>query len=203
MLLLFTGCEGPSNIGKKDRLRLDRIATIYEEGDTARAIIELENYLSTFPGDELAWTILGHAYQDNGRIDEAQTAYESALAIDPKQFQAITGLGIVHRKRGNYDAAMEAYERALEVDESYAQAYSSMTTIALIRREDQKALEYARKGYDLDKTHPVIAANLAIAYHYNDDSVNRDKFTRIAERLGYANVAILHQIYSGQMTVRD
>jgi hypothetical protein len=78
-----------------------------------------------------------------------------------------------------------------------------MTTIALKQKQDKKALEFAKKGYELDKTDPVIAANLAIAYHYNNDKVNRDKLTQTAKELGYAKVDTLLKIYSGELTVRD
>ena len=201
-LVVLLGCEVKSNT-QGNQARLDRIAGIYEQGDTTTAIAELETYLAAFPRDELAWTIIGHVYQDEDRLDESQSAYESALAIDPRQFQAITGLGVVHRKRGDYDAAMQSYQRALEIEPNYAEAYSSMTTIALKRNDDPKALEYAKKGYDLDQSNPIIAANLAVAYHYNGDIENRDKLTRIAQRLGYDNVAGLHRIYSGEFTIRD
>lgn len=202
-LLAFIGCNGLSNLAKQDRVRLERIAEQVEKGDTASAITELEDYLTVYPQDDLAWTILGRVYVDVDRLDEALNAYESAIAINPRQFQAITGSGIVHRKRGDNDAAMEAYKKAVQIDPNYGHAYSSMAIIALKRNEDKKALRYARRGYDLDKSDPVIAANLAVAYHYNDDSENRDKFTGIAEQLGYANVDVLQQIYSGEMSVRD
>lgn len=203
MLLMFIGCDNSIIQSPDDAERLDLIAAIYEKGDMDRAVIELESYLKTYPNDSLAWVILGNAHSTKERVDEAQLAYETALKINPQQFQALTGLGIIHRMRGDYDAAMKAYEQALEIDGTYAQAYSSMTTIALKRLEDAKALEYALKGYNLDKTDPIIAANLAVAYHYNNDIANRDKFAQIAEQLGYANMEKLQQIFSGEMTVRD
>lgn len=203
VLIVIAGCYGAPTTDEEDRIRLDQIANLYGQGDTTRAIVELEEYLATFPGDSIAWTILGHALEDEGRPDEAQIAYESALKINPRQFEAITGLGIVHRGRGNYDAAMTCYERALEIDQGYAQAYTSMATIALKKNEDARALVYAKIGYDIDKTDPVIAANLAIAYHYNDDYENRDKLTRIAEQLGYDNTDGLQGLYSGEFSIRD
>ena len=202
-LLLCAGCDGLSSNSEGNSRRLDRIAAIYAEGNTATTIPLLVDYLKTYPRDGLAWTILGHAYNDEDRIEDAQSAYESAIAVNPEQFQAITGLGVIYRKQGNYDAAMNAYERAVKIDPTFAQAYSSMTTIALKRNDDSAALEYARKGYDLDSTDPVIAANLALAYHYNNDFEQRDEFTRIAERLGYENVERLQQLYSGELTIRD
>ena len=202
-LLSLAGFQEAKTTAEQDRPRLDKIAAVYTGGKTEEAITQLKEYLESFARDDLAWTILGHAYKDLGRMDEAQASYESALNVNSRQFQAITGQGIVHRTRGEYDKAMKAYERAVEIDPKYAQAYSSMTTIALKQKQDKKALEFAKKGYELDKTDPVIAANLAIAYHYNNDKVNRDKLTQTAKELGYAKVDTLLKIYSGELTVRD
>ena len=202
-LLVLIGCDSVTKTGQFDRRRLDQIAMIFDQGDTPKAVVQLEEYVETFPKDDLAWTILGHAYREIDRLDESEKAYVTALKLDSKQLQATTGLGILHRTRGDYDAAMKAYERALKIDPNYAQAYSSIVTIALKRYDDEKALEYAKKGYELDSTDPVIASNLAVAYHYNNDFENRDKYTRIAEELGYRNVDSLKQIFSGELTVRD
>jgi tetratricopeptide (TPR) repeat protein len=199
-LLVLAGCSGT---GASDPSRLDRIAAEYERGNIDAAIDELNGYVIEYTRDDLAWTILGNAYEDSDRIDEAQSAYDRALEINPHRFEAITGTGILHRKRGEYEQAMKAYQRALAIDPNYAQAYSSMTVIALKQYEDSMALEYAGRGYELDKTDPTTAANLAVAYHYNGDTENRDRMTRIAEQLGYANVDALRRIYSGELTVRD
>ncbi len=98
---------------------------------------------------------------------------------------------------------MDAYEKTVQIDPNYADAFSSMSIIALKRNEDEKALEYAQKGYELDKANPVIAANLAVAYHYKGDRKNRDKFTKIAKQLGYKDLDSLQKIYSGNLTLRE
>jgi len=205
LLLIFAsiGCGGLLSEPKQNLDQLNDIALKIKAGENEKAVTDLEAYLETYPEDSLAWTILGNVHSKTGRLDDAQTAYEKAISLDPKQSDAVNGLGVLHRKRGNYDAAMEAYQKAIAINPKNAQAYSSMTTIAFKKHEDAKALEYARKGYDLDQTDPVIAANLAIAYHYNKDIENRDKFTAIAKELGYSRMEDIEKIYSGEMTIYD
>ncbi len=213
LLLAVVGCDpsGGENGGdgwlapasSRDRMRLDRIAVVYQSGDLETAIPQLEGYTTEYPKDELAWTILGNAYESAERIEEAQAAYDKALEIEPRMFQAITGLGILHRQRGDYDAAMECYERAVEIDPTYAEAYSSMTVIALKRNDDKAAVRYAQKGYALSSSEPGIAANLAVAYHYDGQFQKRDEMTERAEELGYGKIDVLKQIYAGEVTVRD
>jgi tetratricopeptide (TPR) repeat protein len=202
LALGLTGCRLPA-WGKENRFRLNRIAEVVQEGDRKTAIAQLDGYLKDYPRDDLAWTILGNVYEDEDRDQEAQAAYDKALALNPRQADAVNGLGVLHRKRGDDDKAMESYERALRIEPANAQAYSSMAVIALRRSQDARALEWAKKAYHLDRSDAVVAANLAVAYHYNGDTAARDRMMGIAQSLGYAELDVLRKIYSGQLTLRD
>jgi len=188
---------------KGDRVELEKIAGFYLDGELVRALSELESYLDRYPQDDLAWTIMGNLLEDKNLDNEAELAYQEALRLNPDNFQATNALGVIHRKKGDYDKAMEFYQKALVLQPGYAQAYSSIAIIELKRENDERALEFAKKGYANDPEDPVIAANLAVVYHYNNMFEERDKFTRIAEELGYQNIDSLAQIYNGSVTVRD
>jgi Tfp pilus assembly protein PilF len=171
--------------------------------DPAAAVARLERHLDARPRDALAWTILGHAHEDLDQDDRALSAYQRALSLDPDLVQALTGMGILHRKRREYDEALRFYERAVALDPTYAEAYSSMAVVALKLEDDARALEYATKARALSPGDPVIAANLAVTYHYNGRHAARDSMARVAERLGYRNVDAMREIFSGERTVRD
>lgn len=198
-VLLAAGCQ----MGRKaDPARLNRIAGVYDKGDITGAIDQLNAYVKEYPKDDLAWTILGNACEDVSRDAEAGTAYAAALALNPRRSEALVGQAILHRKQGRNEEAMRSLEHAVEVDPKNAHAYSSMTMIALQAGDNPRALEYAAKGYELDATDAVIAANLAVAYHYNGDLANRDKLTQVAQKLGYPDMNRLQRLYSGQISVR-
>lgn len=200
--LVLGGCnllQVGQSIPPQKILDIDKV----RERDPAAAAKQLEALLAEKPRDALGWTILGHIREDLDEDEAARAAYDKALAVDPEQFQAITGLGILERKRGNLEAAMKHYRRAVAINPDYAQAWSSMTTIAFKLGNDADALEYARKGWDLDREDPVVAANLAIAWHYNGNERERDRMTEIARKLGYHNMELLGKLYSGEYTIRD
>lgn len=204
LLLLGLACMGPSEVNTtQDEDRLDRIASVYNLRKTKTAIILLEDYVADYPKDDLAWTILGHAYNDLDQADEAKAAYETALKLNPKRAEATTGLGIWHRKRREYDLAMAAYQNSVKLDPTFAQAYSSMAIIALKQLKDAEAVVYAEKGYALEPTDPVIVANLAIAYHYNGEFEKRDQKLQEARSIGYSSMDALEKIVSGETTIRD
>jgi tetratricopeptide (TPR) repeat protein len=191
----------PANKANPDSLRT--ISKYYQQGDFQTTVAKLKVYLEAKPNDDLAWTILGNSYEKLKDDKNAESAYTKALKINPKRFEALTGMGILQRKRKNYDAAISYYQKSLAINPNYAQAYTSMSVIALKQNKDKQALEYAKKAYELEKNEPVIAANLAIAYHYNGMKDLRDKMTQKAKELGYKNMDVMQKIYSGKMTIRD
>jgi tetratricopeptide (TPR) repeat protein len=200
---LVVGCDASPQTKTTDQARLDQIALVFESGRTVDAISQLHAYLSDHPTDDLGWTILGNAYIENDQLDEAIKSFKTALRHNPDRYQAVSGQGIIHRKRGEYEDAMASYRAAIKIDPSYAEAYSSMTVVALKLGQDEDALKFAMQGYELEGDHAGIAANLAVAYHYNNDTANRDRMTVIADNLGYDKVATLQQIYSGELSIRD
>jgi tetratricopeptide (TPR) repeat protein len=189
-------------VGGADQ-ELGRIAELYEDGDLVTAAGELDQYLESHPGDDLAWTVLGHIKTDMGAYEEAEAAYDRAIEIDPERGQAWIGLGILKDDLGDDEGAMECYEKALEIDADDPDAHSSIALLALELYQDGKALEHAEKAYELDKRNPDIAANLALVYHYSGMYEQRDEMTAKAEQLGFEQIELLQMIYEGLWLFRE
>jgi tetratricopeptide (TPR) repeat protein len=185
------------------RAELDTIAGIYRQGDLEQSRTRLLAYLEAHPSDAVAWTILGHVYEGLDEDAEAERAYLKAIEHNAKSYEAYTGLGVLARKQQDYDRALDYYNQAIAINPDYAQAYSSMAVIELKRYQDQRALELAEKAYSLDQEDPVVAANLAVAYHYNGRIADRDRMHEECRKLGYDNIESLGQIFSGELTIRD
>ncbi|MGI8979697.1 MAG: tetratricopeptide repeat protein [Pirellulaceae bacterium] len=203
ILNFLAGGMGCSKTRGTSRAKLDSIAQVYEHGDTETAAEQLQEYLKSYPRDDLAWTILGNAYEDMDQDTTAETAYAKAIEINPKRYEAISGMGILCRKKREYDRAGEYYKRAIAIDPKYAQAYSSMSMVLIKQKNYKEALRYAQQAYDLERTDPDIVANLAAVCRYNGMTVQRDKLTQDAERLGYKKCDTLRKIYRGEMTLED
>ncbi|MCY1079705.1 tetratricopeptide repeat protein [Archangium lansingense] len=199
-LLLLAACS--SRADKAPKGPLDDISAVYRSGAVEEAVTRLRSHVQAEPRDDLAWTMLGHALLDLNQVDEADAAYARAVELNPRRIEAITGQGRLFRIREQYDKAMAAYERALAIDDSYAQAYSSMMVVALKLGQLDKAIAHGEKGYSLDKADPVIAANLAIAYHYAGNTEKRDQMTQAAQQLGFKGMDMLRKVYAGEVDVR-
>jgi Flp pilus assembly protein TadD len=184
-------------------MKLSQITDIYKRGDLQQSKALLLDYVQSAPKETSAWILLGNVLRDLDEDDEAEKAYMTALQLNPLAYEAHTGLGVVNRKRGFYDLAVNFYQLALQANPRYAQAYSSMAHVELKRGRDAQALQYALKGYELDKKDPVVAANLAVCYHYNNRFAERDRMLQVAQKLGYRSLDGLQRIFRGETSVRD
>lgn len=200
-LLLLAACDSGSSKASKNKL--DEISAVFRSGAVEEAVTRLRAHVRAEPRDDLAWTLLGHALLESNGLDEAEAAYAKALELNPRRMEAITGQGRIFRIRQQYDQAMAAYQRALAIDASYAQAHSSLMVLTLKRGLYDEAIVHGEKAYSLDKSDPVIAANLAIAYHYAGNTGKRDQMTQIAQQLGFKGMDWLDKVYAGEIEVRD
>lgn len=200
---LILGLAVPSGASANDIDRINRIAKTYKQGDVARTIRAVKLYLTEYPDDDLGWVFLGHARYDTDEIEAAGAAYTQAVELNANRVEALTGLGMVASKLKKYDEAMKWYEKAISINPKYGAAYSSMVSIALKRGDFAYAVKMGRTGVRLNERDPVIAANLAIAYHYNKQIEERNDMAQTAVVLGYKNKDTLREIFEGKRQLQD
>ncbi|MFH0792764.1 MAG: tetratricopeptide repeat protein [bacterium] len=80
-------------------------------------IRELEEMAEEEPDDELTQFMLGKAYLDGGRAEEAAERLRRAVELRPSHTAAHRFLGNALEKAGRLEEAREAYERGLVVSE--------------------------------------------------------------------------------------
>lgn len=199
IMLSFTSCKEIESSSK-----LESAAGKFQEGNAEEAKAELLEYFKIDPSNKentTALTILGHIYSSLDETKKAEKAYEKVLRLEPDRVEALTGLGILARKQQDYEKAAEYYERAIELEPDYAQAVSSLSVIYLLDRDFEKAVSMGEQALRLDEEDPAIAANLAIAAYYNQDSIKQEKYYNIAKELGYNSLEDLDLILSGETTL--
>lgn len=60
------------------------------------------------------------------RLEDARTAFDAALALDPRYAPALVNVGNLHLEAGEVDDAIRCYERAMLSDEDYAPAHHNI-----------------------------------------------------------------------------
>lgn len=94
-----------------------RLANEYRKGgDPERAIEICRHHVPQQPGYISGHIVLGQALFDTGQFDEARSAFETALGLDPENLIALRQLGDIARETGDRDGAASWYRRLLEVD---------------------------------------------------------------------------------------
>jgi TolB-like protein/Tfp pilus assembly protein PilF len=68
-----------------------------------------------------------------GRLDEALTEIQSAVALDPLSPYKITAAGMIYTYRREYDKAAEQYRKAIELDPSFYHAYDELRGVETMR----------------------------------------------------------------------
>jgi tetratricopeptide (TPR) repeat protein len=62
--------------------------------------------------------MLGVVYHAQGRFQDAEGAFETALRLNPRYTEAALNLSVTYNDRGKYDLAREVYRRAVTASAS-------------------------------------------------------------------------------------
>lgn len=134
-----------------------RLPDVYQRAEvgirlgSADYAIELcERVLETFPHDPRTRTLLGQAYLERTKHDDARRQFDHVLERDPECLTALTSSGIVHTALGNLGAAVRSFERAhdlrpddVAVSDSLARLYAERNGVAT-RPSDPPPVAVAR-----------------------------------------------------------
>lgn len=89
------------------------------------------------------WLDLGHAEQQLGRLDDAQFAYEKALALNRRLADAHAAMGSLQEQRGNHARAASHFTRAVKLDSDNPDYRKALARHSLVEGNASEA----RKGF--------------------------------------------------------
>ena len=96
-------------------------ARIYEDAETLWI-----DTTTRSPASFMAFNNLGYEYSRQGRLDEAEEAYATAIAVKPDFDQGYFNLARLHGKQGRAERAIAMYRRAIELRPGYGDAYYNL-----------------------------------------------------------------------------
>lgn len=89
-------------------------------GETGEAVRSLEHAMRLCPTlNSVKLGVLGTAYRNAGRYDDAIQTFRRCLALYPDFVYAHTSMAVVHAMQGDLDAARREVEETLKVDPAY------------------------------------------------------------------------------------
>lgn len=134
--------------------------------------------------------IMGLAYKESNRPEEAEKAFNEALALSKGYARpadtadSFRGLGDIWIERGDYQKAGELYENALSIDKKMGDSakisidLSNLGALNLKINDTKKALDFFIRAYEIDSSRgdDILFFSGALK--------NLDKITEIYTRLG-------------------
>jgi len=138
--------------------------------DYEAAVGELNRSLDIDPFYDHSYNVfanLGICYFELGMTEDAITAFERAITVNPGYMEGYANLGAVYYKLGRYNEAVDVLYKATRLDPGYsqshynlAQSYNRLGRKSEALTEMEQALSFSPKDYDINY-------NLAIIYQEN------------------------------------
>ena len=95
---------------------LEAVVGMEQVGKTESANHAYSTALRRWPKNLLAHTGLGNTYYSMGEFVAAETAYRSALTVDPQKAEVWNNLAYALAQLGRHESSMDAIGRALELE---------------------------------------------------------------------------------------
>lgn len=110
-----------------------------------------------------ALTGLGNAYAEQGDMEKAQAAFNTALSLKPESPGAHNNMGLILAARGETQKAMACFTEALTIDPAFAPAHIGMGNLLLRNNRPETAMGHYRKALAVDPDLVSAHNNLALA----------------------------------------
>ena len=127
-------------------------------GQREAAITDAQALVAAHPRRSAAhWFNLAFLLEEGGRLDEAEQAFKSAVALDPKLDRAWYGLGLVLIRLQRFDDAVKALKCNTELQPMSPYGWYQLARVHVNRHETEEARRIIGhlKGFE-----PKIAAQL-------------------------------------------
>ncbi|MEX2593284.1 MAG: tetratricopeptide repeat protein [Anditalea sp.] len=113
-LILVTSCK------KSDSDQGDQF---YNNKQYEEAIVAFTDFLENNPRNINAIYTRGRSYEELGQLDEAETDFKSALALDDKNVQVLLSLSNLYQKMQKHELALLYADNATEIHGAPAMAF--------------------------------------------------------------------------------
>ncbi|MEO0143126.1 MAG: tetratricopeptide repeat protein [candidate division WOR-3 bacterium] len=147
---------------KKDALdHFDRSTLYYYRGNYELALGEIEKALDL---DKLAeyLNLKGLILTELGRPDEAKTAYQEALRLEPNLAELYNNLGLLYIKTRNLNDAAMAFQEAIKKNVNYTLAYVHLGKVLLELERFDEAINAFEQALKIDPTNKEAKEAIAL-----------------------------------------
>ncbi len=172
----------------RDQYRSAEIA--YANGDWDAYIASMELIIPLEPESADIYYLIGDAYRFKGEADNALTAYNDALKINPNFGAAYLGLARA-RLMGDPNANVEAlFDEAIALEPDFGEIYLERARYYLNNNDPEAAIVDLDNANDLMPESPEVYITYANAYLALDDKKNALEAAEKAYSLDITNLSV-------------
>jgi tetratricopeptide (TPR) repeat protein len=129
-----------------------------------RKLVAARQFARRKPWDLSAQYELGLLEASRGRNEEAQRAFEAALAIQPDHAPSLVGHGHVAAQLGDLGTALKYFKDAAGIDSDLFSAHFGMGTIYQAREQYARSIKSFKEALRVDPNDGPTLAELARCY---------------------------------------
>jgi tetratricopeptide (TPR) repeat protein len=175
-----------------DRMASEAIADYERNHDELDVIGRLNHAISLglkqVPMDR-AYLNVGAAYEDIGKLAEAEAAYLKALEHNPDNATVLSNLGLLQAGRGELAKAQSNYERAIALNPGHATYKSNLASLFMDQARYEEASQVLSVAVSQNpNASPAAFANLARCCAHLGDFVAAQTAFQGASRRGHKDI---------------
>ncbi|HEX5131069.1 MAG TPA: tetratricopeptide repeat protein [Candidatus Krumholzibacteria bacterium] len=136
----------------------------YQHGRYAEAVELFDRYVESRPGNPWGHYMLGLSAWKAGRLDEAETAFQQALALDTTHEKSYVNLARVLLDAGRPGEAYTAIDNALVLDDGSSAAWRVKGRVCHALGRTDEAVAAYRRAIAIDPDDAWSMNNLAFIY---------------------------------------
>ncbi len=156
----------------------------------AQAIAEYEAARALAPDDSLLLTVLGGAYSEAGRQEDALRAYEDAVKAAPCDDDALMLLAGQLDRLGRSAEAEAAFTRLVALNPRQSLGWHYLATAAFLREDYAASAEAYRRASDIAPDDPTVLYGLASSLYSLEDYAGAEAAYRRARSLAPEDAAV-------------
>ncbi len=115
-----------------------------------------------------------------GALDEAEVAFQQAIALDPTLKRAYTRLGNLYYQRDAYQQALPMYQEALALDPNYIEALNNLGNTYMQLDMSTRAIAEFNKAIAVDRESGLTYYNMACVYARTHQSEKAIRYLEMA-----------------------
>lgn len=167
------------------------LALVEQESGNPKAAVQAIQEVIAHKESAIAYFYQGNTFYKQGKIEEAQAAFQKALELDPNYAEANANLGLILKQQGNLQAAIEKTREAIRIQPNIAEAHFNLGVALQAQGQVKEAIASYQEAIRLNTKLAEAHFNLGVALKNEDKTAEAISAYREAIRLN-PNFATAH-----------